>query len=193
MAKTRIPSRIKLTKLEQLVARKESAEGVALMDWAGYNERAYPDLAWLFHIPNGGLRDVAVGAQLKREGLKPGVSDYAMLTARRGYFGFVLELKVRPNKPEPDQVAFLNWCRANGYFATWCYGWTRAVDYLAWYCSGSRTNQAARLDPVPNWNTASSAVLGFDLVSTAEPVELHERSTHAELKGRRSRLAGSVN
>ena len=44
-------------------------------------------------VPNGGRRDKRTGAKLKREGVKPGVSDIIMF-----YFGkvFCLEIKLPP-------------------------------------------------------------------------------------------------
>lgn len=49
----------------------ESAEQVGFLQWF---EVQFPRV-WIFHIPNGGHRNISVAKKLKAEGVKPGVPD----------------------------------------------------------------------------------------------------------------------
>ena len=53
-------------------------EQVALFGWAEYNEAYYPELRLLYAIPNGGHRHKAMSAELKAEGVKPGVPNLCL-------------------------------------------------------------------------------------------------------------------
>jgi len=73
---------------------------------ARYNDNL--GLLW-FHPPNGGHRHAAVGAKLKRQGVKAGVPDVWILDTPAGHDcrGVVIELKVKGRKPTPEQVEWL--------------------------------------------------------------------------------------
>jgi hypothetical protein len=63
---------------------------------------------WLwFHPANGEFRDKAAAGRLKRMGLKPGVSDFILISPPNGCV-HALELKRRGLKPSPEQLEFLN-------------------------------------------------------------------------------------
>lgn len=34
--------------------RSEDTEQINVVSWAGWNMSRYPELKWLFHVPNGG-------------------------------------------------------------------------------------------------------------------------------------------
>lgn len=68
-------------------------------------------LIW-FHVPNGEERPGAVGAKLKRMGVRPGVADFA-LTLPDGRSAY-LEVKSDRGAPSPDQDAFRADCERIG-------------------------------------------------------------------------------
>lgn len=37
--------------------RSEDTEQINVVSWAGWNMSRYPELKWLFHVPNGGSRN----------------------------------------------------------------------------------------------------------------------------------------
>ena len=43
----------------------ESEEQKTVMQWAEWNTGRYPQLKWLYHIPNGGKRSKAEAARFK--------------------------------------------------------------------------------------------------------------------------------
>lgn len=103
------------------------------------NLRANQDPTWgkIFAIPNGGDRDIRVASRLKAEGVRPGVPDLMLLTARRGYHGLVIELKVGKNRPTREQMEWLFWLEGQGF----CTRVVRdmaaeAIGIIQWYLEG---------------------------------------------------------
>lgn len=110
---------------------KESAFQKATATFLSYfnlfNRRA-------FHVPNGGQRVMRRnkkgefyndGANLKREGVKSGVSDWLILIPFElvavKYCGMAIELKVKGGTIEESQIEFLNEMYSDGYFCAICW------------------------------------------------------------------------
>lgn len=74
---------------------KEGGAQEMLFRWITYQLDEYPELALLYHIPNGGKRDAKTATILKRQGVKAGVPDLHLPVARGGYHGLYIELKVK--------------------------------------------------------------------------------------------------
>lgn len=113
--------------------------------------KAVPELEWLHHIPNGGSRGddaksrMIRGAQLKRQGVKSGISDiFLPVTVSVGngrYAGLYIEMK----KPEArtkggrkgglteEQILFLDFAEAEGYKTSVCYSWEEAANVIENY------------------------------------------------------------
>ena len=111
--------------------KTEHEEQRELVKWF---RQTYPKTL-IFAIPNGGARDARVGAMLKREGVKRGVSDLFLPYAARGYHGYYLEMK-RPGAlkdVKPDQVLFLMWCDYARYLAQVFDSAESAIESLKWY------------------------------------------------------------
>ena len=64
-----------------------------------------------YAIPNGAKRDKITGAILKREGVKAGMPDIAII-GTDGYSAF-LEVKREGGRLSPAQIEFRDWCAAN--------------------------------------------------------------------------------
>ena len=112
----------------------EAAHQTALFNWAGYQMARFPELELLYHIPNGGKRNAAEAAHLKRQGVKAGVPDICLPVARGDYHGMYLELKVGKNRPTQLQQAWLRALAGQGYYCGVAWGWEAAaravVEYL---------------------------------------------------------------
>lgn len=141
------------------MAPSESQEQMALFRWAGNAKNTTPELAWLYSVPNGGLRSKASAGKIKGEGAKSGVFDIALDAARGGFFGLRIELKVpalpaikgvrdkRPaGKLSPEQLCWHAHYIDEGYAAHIAYGWLQARDILVEYLARERTN----IFPRPN-------------------------------------------
>lgn len=105
----------------------ESTEQRALFEWAGWSQAKYPDLALMYHVPNGGKRDVRTAVNLKREGVKAGVPDICLPVARGGHHGLYIELKAGKGEATVKQLEWLDGLREQGYIMV---GWR--LGMLLW-------------------------------------------------------------
>ena len=115
----------------------EAQEQRALFEWARLQSGKYPELALMYHIPNGGRRNAKEAAMLKAEGVKPGVPDICLPVSRSIYHGLYIELKrKRGGKTSDAQKEWINGLKAQGYAALVCRGWEDAkdsiIEYLKW-------------------------------------------------------------
>ena len=81
----------------------EAQEQVLLFQWAKMQENVYPELKLLFHIPNGGKRNLKEAMNLKRQGVKAGVLDIFLPVARKDKHGLWIEMKYGKNRLQPVQ------------------------------------------------------------------------------------------
>lgn len=111
----------------------EGGHQEALFSWAAYQQGRMPELEYLHHVPNGGKRDKATAAALKRQGVKAGVPDIMLPAVRAGYHGLYIELKAGKNTTTAKQKGWLSFLRQQGYFTAVCYGWQIAAELIEKY------------------------------------------------------------
>ena len=111
----------------------EGAEQIKLFRWIDFAAGKRPELQLLFHVPNGGSRNKAEAANLKRQGVRPGVPDLCFPVARGKYHGLYIELKAGKNKPTEHQKKWITELRAQQYAVAICYGWEEAARGLEKY------------------------------------------------------------
>ncbi|QTP60911.1 VRR-NUC domain-containing protein [Billgrantia antri] len=118
----------------------EGSEQKALLSWL-HGEwhrgtevgQAYPVT---YHVPNGGHRTSRTGAELKRQGVKAGVSDLVVMEARGGLFGLYLEFKATPPRHASLASTQRDWLAladARGYGAVLARGLEEARQVLREY------------------------------------------------------------
>lgn len=132
---------------EQLAASDtEHGAQAAIFCWANQNLDKYPQLKYLFAVPNGFYGSAAQKGKMKAEGLKNGVPDIMLLYRKRAliagindghhyelFSGLVIELKVKKNVPSKDQLDWLAFLKQQGYQCWICYGWLEARDKIVEY------------------------------------------------------------
>lgn len=111
----------------------EHDEQCAVIEWRDRMVWQWPELKYLYAVPNGGKRDVRTAVKLKREGVVRGVLDLAWQLTRHEYHGLYIEMKVRPNKPTDEQLEFIRWLVEQGNCAKVCYSAEEAIDTITWY------------------------------------------------------------
>lgn len=112
----------------------EHAEQAALFVWSQMAEARYPELRYLYAVPNGARTSMSVAKRLKAEGLRRGVPDIALDVPRANYHGLRIELKrKKKGKVSPEQMAWGQQLRANGYYWDVCLGWEAARALLLHY------------------------------------------------------------
>ena len=117
------------------MTNSESEEQQTLFQWAEYMIHAYPQLALMYHVPNGGARSAGTAGRLKAEGVKSGVPDICLPAPSGVYHGMYIELKVKPNRPTLEQKWWLEQLSNAGYFTCVCYGWEEASLTIEKYLS----------------------------------------------------------
>lgn len=111
----------------------EHDEQVRVIMWSETQWRVWPELKWLFAIPNGGNRSKGVAGKLRAEGVRAGVSDLMLPSPRAQYAGLFIEMKSLTGKLTPDQRVFLSAMAAQGYATAICYGADEAIETLLTY------------------------------------------------------------
>lgn len=111
----------------------ESGHQEALFEWADYNTGRMPELEYMHHIPNGGKRDGATAAALKRQGVKAGVPDICLPVPKGEYHGLYIELKAGKNTATEKQRNWLNFLQNQGYYTAICYSWQLAAELIEGY------------------------------------------------------------
>lgn len=112
----------------------ESVEQQCLFRWAAYQSGRFPELALLYHVPNGGSRRKAEAGRFKAEGVKAGVPDLCLPVARGGFHGLYIEMKrKRGSRTSDDQKEWLAKLADQGYQTAVCKGWEAAARVIAEY------------------------------------------------------------
>jgi len=113
--------------------RCEATEQERIMRWAAVEQAEHPELKLLHHIPNGGSRNAAEAANLKRQGVKAGVPDLCLPVARCGFHGLYIELKYGKNTVTDEQAEWLEQLRQQGYKAVPLWGAEQAIETIREY------------------------------------------------------------
>lgn len=114
---------------------REGEEQATLFHWVAMQQGKYPELAGLFHIPNGGKRGKAEAARFKAEGVKAGVPDLFLPCARGQYHGLFIEMKrAKGGSLSAAQKEWRGRLESQGYCWVCCHGWEDAseviIDYM---------------------------------------------------------------
>jgi hypothetical protein len=130
---------------EQIAKDSEHSQQTAFFCWATLKEtlELFPELRYMFAIPNGGERNKIVAAKLRAEGVKAGVLDVFLPVPRGPWKGLFIEFK----KPKSggksagslseEQKVWIEFLKSQGYGVIVCKkGWDEArelvIDYLTW-------------------------------------------------------------
>ena len=122
---------------DKKLKRTESQEQILLFEFAVLMSNKIPELAELWHCPNGGHRNKIVAARLRREGVKAGIPDIFLLVPRNGFHGLAIELKAKGKKPTKAQAEWLERLGKRGYLAAVCHGFEEAKDLILTYLQGT--------------------------------------------------------
>ena len=112
----------------------EADEQEALFDGRDRVIGRYPELVWMYAIPNGGSRHPAEAQHLKRQGVKAGIPDIHIPCMRGGYGGLYIEMKRRKGgRVSIEQKKAIIALREQGYRVEVCEGWEKAREVIKEY------------------------------------------------------------
>ena len=115
----------------------EAQEQVTVFEWAAYQAHVHPELELLYHIPNGGSRNVIEAYHLRKQGVRAGVPDLCLPVARNGYHGLYIEMKRRKGgQVSVNQKRWLIALQAQGYKAVIACGADEAIRTILSYLEG---------------------------------------------------------
>jgi hypothetical protein len=116
--------------------RKEAQEQASVFEWAAWAAKRTPELNLLYHVPNGGSRNVVEAVHLKQQGVKSGVPDIVLPVARGKYHGLYIELKTLRGRVSDTQKQWLDALRNQGYAAIVCRSADEARAMIGRYLAG---------------------------------------------------------
>lgn len=120
-----------------------------IFDWSRSVRKTYPELALLFHIPNGGRRDAIEARHLKQQGVKRGVPDLCLPVPRGGYHALYIELKTEKGRVSKEQRWWLERLNKTGCLAVVCHGWREATWTIENYLKQQRSRPSASAANAP--------------------------------------------
>lgn len=133
---------------EQLAASgSEHGFQAAVFCWANLNLDKYPELKYMFSIPNGFYSTAGQKSKMKVEGLKSGVPDimlpvkklingkfeYSPAITTILYSGLFIEMKSAKGVVSEEQEDYIDFLTKQGYKCEVCYSWTSARDVITNY------------------------------------------------------------
>lgn len=117
---------------------------VHVFDVLRLNEKDDPRLKWIYAVPNGNYRSWKIGAELKLEGVKKGISDICLpfsgaisrpLTSIvDNYVGAYIEMKSESGAATPEQKEFLAFVKSENYASLIAFHFDPALDFIEEYC-----------------------------------------------------------
>lgn len=112
----------------------EDQEQMAVMSWAHRTKFKDGRLSdYLFHIPNGGSRNIIEATKLKKMGVKAGVPDLQLIVPNGEVHGLWIELKAQKGKLQPSQQIMIQRLEAQGYMCKVCFGADEAISEIKKY------------------------------------------------------------
>ncbi len=151
---------------EQLASSgTEHGHQCAVFCWANQNLDKYPQLKYMYAIPNGFFGSAAQKGKMKAEGLKNGVPDICLPVTKhviypitynppleeinnqkliatsfgwaKTFAGLYIELKVGKNQPSKEQEDWIAFLLSQGYACHVVWGWEEVRDRIVEYLEGT--------------------------------------------------------
>ena len=110
---------------------------MAYFDWVKWSETSEPRLKAIFHPENERKTSPLAGVFRKRKGVRAGVFDIIGLIPEGKYHGFMIEMKIKPNKLTDNQKQWGKLLESLGYFVVVAYSATAAINFTKEYLKGN--------------------------------------------------------
>jgi hypothetical protein len=117
----------------------EHDEQAALIVWCQLNEGRFPELHYIYAVPNGARTSPNQARRLKEEGMKSGVPDLCLPVPRGPYHGLYIEMKKDGGRASTEQKKWLAFLKAQGYYTSLSFSFEQAKDVIEFYLGQDRT------------------------------------------------------
>lgn len=121
----------------------EHREQVTVVQWLRAAEVETPEYALVYAVPNGSKRTPAMAAWMVAEGLKRGVPDLVWPVRRGRYSGLYVEMKKPGGRVSPEQIAWRDALKAQGYAVYVAVGSSPAIEVFQQFNALSVPNPLA--------------------------------------------------
>jgi len=142
-------------------ASDEMALQISVFMWSALPDirELYPELKFLFSVPNGMYTNKIQAGKFRAAGMKSGVPDMFLPVKRGEFSGLWIELK-RPKTDEkrqgqatPEQKIWIDFLKAQGYGAIICYGFEETIAVLQEYLNYKKPR---------NWSSKANDMKEFE-------------------------------
>lgn len=113
--------------------RPEEEQQTLFFDYCRAKSHAHPAYAMAFAIPNERKASIQRRIAMKRAGLTKGIPDICVPVANDKYNALFIEMKVKPNKPSPEQKEIMKALCSVGNYAVLCWSADEAIEILDKY------------------------------------------------------------
>jgi hypothetical protein len=111
----------------------EELEMFAFFDACKLLSHVHPAYALAWHVPNERKASIKRRVSMARAGVKKGVPDITVPVPNKRYAGLYIEMKVKPNRPSPEQLELIEALKRAGNYALVCYSAEEALKVLQNY------------------------------------------------------------
>ncbi len=116
-----------------MIIATEEQEQRAVIEWCELMTWRWPELARIFHIPNGGSRPRSEGARFQAVGVRAGVPDLMLPVPRGRFHGLWIEMKRAGGRSSDVQLDWQSFLDAHGYDVHVCHGAGEAIAAIERY------------------------------------------------------------
>lgn len=114
-------------------AGPEETEQIKFFDFCRAMEHTHPAYRLAWHVPNERKASIIRRAKMKLAGVKKGVPDITIPVPNEKYAALYIEMKVKPNRPSPEQLDMLKDLNAQGNYAAICWSANEAIELIQKY------------------------------------------------------------
>ena len=120
-------------RLKKPQRRPEEQEQTTFFDYCRAKSHCHPAYSMAFAIPNERKASIQRRMAMKRAGLTKGIPDICIPVPNDKYASLYIEMKVKPNKPSPEQIAIMKSLSAVGNYAVLCWSANEAIEIIDKY------------------------------------------------------------
>lgn len=106
---------------------------IVFFDYCRAMQHTHIAYALAYHIPNERSASIQRRITLKRAGVLKGVPDICVPVRNNKYSALYIEMKIKPNKPSPEQISLIEHLNLVGNYAILCWSADEAIKVLQDY------------------------------------------------------------